>query len=84
MFEIILFLILWIVCGVIACGLCFASDQRRYETMIRVAFFREDQFVAAQALVLGPVCLLFGISDVAYKGWLWPWGAKAREEVGII
>lgn len=84
MFQIILFLIFWIVCGIVACGLCFATEQRPYGSMVRTLFFNSDRISAEVALLLGPVGLLFAIPVDKYHGWLWPWGAKAREEAGLI
>jgi len=74
---------LWLACGAIAVGYCFAFFQRHFPRLRRRDFFR-DRSGASSNLISGPLSLIsvFLLGWTKY-GWLWPWSEKAKREAGL-
>lgn len=75
----------WFACGVLSAGMMFAFNQRRYRCISRQCF-GDDQFMAAFAILVGPIGLAATFITYGFfsHGWLWPWSAKAKREAGIV
>jgi Mn2+/Fe2+ NRAMP family transporter len=77
------FITIWTCCGVASSGFYFANMQRKYQTF-RKENYHEDKQAAFFTLILGIIGLLTDVlGGRLARGWLWPWGKKARLEAGI-
>ena len=83
--AIILFLAVWFGSGFIAAGYSFAYFQRTYGSL-RKRYFNFDQknSVADIPLGIGAFIALIFTPRYRSKGWLNPWGKKAKQEAGLI
>ena len=81
---VILFLVVWFGCGLIAAGYSFAHFQRSYP-MLRKQDFYHDQKNSVADILLGIGALVGLMFSPRYrsKGWLNPWGKKAKQEVDL-
>lgn len=84
-YVIILFLVVWFGCGLIAAGFSFAHFQRSYQTLRKRDFYHDQKnSVADIPLGIGALVGLMFSPQYRSKGWLNPWGKKAKQEAGLI
>lgn len=83
--AIVLFLVVWFGSGFIAAGCTFAYFQRKY-SMLRKSNFNSDQLHCIVGVLFGVGALVGTMLSPRYrsKGWLNPWGKKAKQEAGLI